>query len=81
MSFDRSGHGKYVRGASGILDEVEGLGLLDITRYPKRHVCAMSQRWGDIETRQQAMIVSARARVQRMPPVTPPQPATAHAQA
>jgi hypothetical protein len=36
---------------------------------------AMSERWRDITTAKQAVIFSARARIQRMPPqMTPSQP-------
>jgi hypothetical protein len=33
------------------LDELNALGLLDVLRYPKRCVCAMSERWRDIASR------------------------------
>jgi hypothetical protein len=60
------------------LSELHALGLLDVTRYPKRHVCAISERWRDIRTTRDAKIVSVVARVQRTPRVmTPSQPATA----
>jgi hypothetical protein len=60
------------------LSELHALGLLDVTRYPKRHVCAISERWLDIRTTRDAKIVSVVARVQRTPRVmTPSQPATA----
>ena len=59
------------------LSELHALGLLDVTRYPKRHVCAISERWRDIRTMRDAKIFSVVARVQRTPPVMQPQPATA----
>ena len=60
------------------LSELHALGLLDVTRYPKRQVCAISERWRDIRTMRDAKIVSVVARVQRKPPLpTPSQPATA----
>ena len=64
------------------LSELHALGLIEVTRYPKRHMCALSERWRDIASKQDAIIISARARTLRMPPQTP-QPATAssHAQA
>ena len=64
------------------LSELHVLGLIEVTRYPKRHMCALSERWRDIASKQDAIIISARARTLRMPPQTP-QPATAssHAQA
>jgi len=49
------------------LSELQGLGLIDWQRFPKRHVISRSDRWRDIETAKQAMIVSAIARGQRMP--------------
>ena len=55
------------------LSELHALGLLDVTRYPKRHVCAISERWRDIRTMRDAKIVSVVARVQRKPP-QPSQP-------
>ena len=66
------------------LSELHALGLIEVTRYPKRHMCALSERWRDIASKQDANIISARARTQRMPPMmVPSQPATAssHAQA
>jgi hypothetical protein len=58
--------------------ELHALGLIEVTRFPKRHGCAMSERCRDIRTMRDAKIVSVVARVQRKPPVlTPPQPATA----
>ena len=54
------------------LSELHALGLIDVTRYPKRHVRALSERWRDIETPKQAIIVSAVARPQRMPPIMTP---------
>ena len=45
------------------LSELHALGLLDVTRYPKRHVCAISERWRDIRTTRDAKIVSVVARV------------------
>ena len=64
------------------LSELHALGLIEVTRYPKRHMCALSERWRDIASKQDALIISARARTLRLPPQTP-QPATAssHAQA
>ena len=49
------------------LSELQGLGLIDWQRFPKRSVIGLSDRWRDIETAKQAMIVSAIARGQRMP--------------
>jgi hypothetical protein len=60
------------------LVELHALGLLDVKRHSKRHVCALSDRWRNIETPMHAMRVSADARVRRsLPVMTPPQPATA----
>ena len=60
------------------LSELHALGLIEVTRYPKRHMCALSERWRDIASKQDASIISARARTQRMPPMmAPSQPATA----
>jgi hypothetical protein len=62
------------------LSELHGLGLIDWQRHPKRHVISLSARWRMIETAKQAMIVSATARVQRMPLLpTPSQPASVSA--
>jgi hypothetical protein len=59
------------------LSELHVLGLIEVTRYPKRHMCALSERWRDIASKQDASIISARARSQRMPPMmVPSQPAT-----
>ena len=55
------------------LSELHALGLLDVMRYQKRHVCAISERWRDIRTLRDAKIVSVVARVQRKPP-QPSQP-------
>ena len=52
------------------LSELHALGLIDVTHFPKRHVCAMSERWRDIRTTRDAKIVSVVARVQLKPPVT-----------
>ena len=62
------------------LSELHALGLIDVTRFPKRHVCAMSERWRDIRTMRDAKIVSVVGRVQRMPPL-PSQPASVSATA
>lgn len=60
------------------LNELHALGLVEITRYPKRHICQLSDGWRDITTPKQAMIISGVARYQRKPPLpTPSQPATA----
>jgi hypothetical protein len=56
------------------LSELHGVGLVDWQRFPKRHVIALSDRWHAIETPNQAMIVRAIARTQRMP-LVPTQPA------
>jgi hypothetical protein len=62
------------------LSELTGLGFIEWQRFPKRHRISLSDRWRMIETAQQATIVSARARLQPMPPEMPPQPASNHAQ-
>jgi hypothetical protein len=54
------------------LYELHALGLVEVTRYPKRHVCQLSDGWRDITTRKQAMMISGVARFQRRPP--PPKP-------
>jgi hypothetical protein len=33
------------------LDELNGLGLLDVLRYPRRAVCKLSERWRDVAAR------------------------------
>ena len=54
------------------LSELHSLGLLSVARHPKQHTCALSDRWRDIETANQATTVSARARVRPMPPTVSP---------
>ena len=60
------------------LAELHALGLLDVKRHTKRHVCALSERWRNIETAMHAMRVSADARA-RLPVTTPSQPASVSA--
>jgi hypothetical protein len=62
------------------LSELHALGLIEVTRYPKRHVCAMSDRWRDIASKRDAIVISGLARGKRMPPELP-QPALASANA
>jgi hypothetical protein len=58
------------------LDELNALGLLDVQRYPKRCVCALSERWRDIASRHDAVDIAEAARAKRPLPVLPqPQPA------
>jgi hypothetical protein len=57
------------------LSELHGVGLVDWQRFPKHNVIALSDRWHAIETPNQAMIVRAIARTQRMP-LVPTQPAS-----
>ena len=60
------------------LVELNALGLFDVKRHPKRHVCALSDRWRNIENAMHAMCVCADARVQgSLPIMMPSQPATA----
>jgi hypothetical protein len=61
------------------MSELQGLGLFDVERLPKKYICAMSDRWRGITSKREALLASVRARrVQRRPPMTmPPQPATA----
>ena len=61
------------------LSELHALGLIEVTRLPKRHICAMSERWRDIRTMRDAKIVSVVARMQRKPPLPPSQPASVSA--
>ena len=61
------------------LSELRALGLIDVMRFPRRHVCAMSERWRDIRTMRDAKIVSVVARMQRKPPLPPSQPASVSA--
>jgi hypothetical protein len=49
------------------LSELQGLGLIDCKRFPKRYAINLSDRWRNIATVEQAMTVSAVARAQRMP--------------
>jgi hypothetical protein len=51
------------------LHELAALGLITVERFPKRHVCQLSDRWREI-TPKQAMAASAAAREQRKPPQT-----------
>jgi hypothetical protein len=51
------------------LVELHAVGLLDVKRHTKRHVCALSERWRNIETAMHAMRVSTNARVRRSLPV------------
>ena len=53
------------------LAELWDLGLLEVERFPKRHMVSLSDRWRAIETPSQATTVSARARVRPMPPTQP----------
>ena len=60
------------------LAELHALGLIDVERFPKRHVCAMSERWRDIVARHEAFDISDAVRTKRpLPVLTQPQPATA----
>jgi hypothetical protein len=62
------------------LDELNGLGLLDVQRYPKRCVCALSERWRDVVSRHDAVDISDAARAKRkLPVLTQPQPASVSA--
>jgi hypothetical protein len=57
------------------LAELHALGLLDVKRHAKRHVCALSERWRNIGDAMHAMRISSDARARRsLPIVTPPQP-------
>ena len=55
------------------LAELNALGLLDVKRHPKRHVCALSERWRNIENAMHAMRVSADARARGSLPIMMPQ--------
>lgn len=62
------------------LSELHALGLIDVTRFPKRHVCALSERWRAIASRHDAVDLADAARAKRPLPVMPPsQPASASA--
>ena len=50
------------------LSELHALGLIEVTRFPKQHICSMSERWRNIHTMRDAKIVSVVARAQRKPP-------------
>jgi hypothetical protein len=54
------------------LSELQGLGLIDWQRFPKRYVIGLSDRWRNIATAKQAMTVSTVARAH---PPAPTQPA------
>ncbi len=64
------------------LRELHALGFLEVQRHPKRHACALSDRWRAVQTAKQAASISARARDQRMPPQPmPSQPSATSANA
>ena len=45
-------------------------------RYPKKHICALDEALRQIRSMREAVLIAARARTQRMQPVTlPPQTA------
>jgi hypothetical protein len=51
------------------LSELQGMGLIDVERHPKKYICKVSHRWRSIATAQQAMSISAVTRVQRVLPL------------
>jgi hypothetical protein len=51
--------------------ELHALGLLEVARFSKCHVCSLSEAWRDIRSTQEAMAASAAAREQRKLPVLP----------
>ena len=53
------------------LAELHALGLIEVTRYPKRCRVASSRRWQEITTADQARATSVAAREERPPVVTP----------
>jgi hypothetical protein len=60
------------------LDELNGLGLLDVQRFPKRAVCALSERWRDVASRHDAVDIAEAARARRpLPVLTQARPAAA----
>jgi hypothetical protein len=62
------------------LSELHALGLIDVERFQKRHVCAMSERWRGVASRRDAVAISETARMQRtLPVITPPLPQPAMA--
>ncbi len=64
------------------LSELNALGLLRVARYQKRHLISFSDGWKQIASKRDALLISARARVEHMPPQTmSPQPATASSHA
>lgn len=42
------------------LSELHALGLIDVQRFQKRHVCALSERWRDVVSRHDAVDISGR---------------------
>ena len=54
LQYDWSSNGFFdaLTKASNVpgLDELHALGLIEVKRTPKRHVCAISERWRDIRT-------------------------------
>jgi hypothetical protein len=71
------GCNKTVRPA---LSELNALGLLRVVRYRKQHLIGLSDGWREIASQRDALIISARARSERLPPQMPPtQPATVSA--
>jgi hypothetical protein len=52
------------------MSELHCLGLIECVRSPKRFDCRLSSRWRDIASMQEALVVSARARAERLPVTT-----------
>ena len=56
----------YVGGVS----ELHALGLIEAVRRVKRYDIRASQRWRDVKTQRDAVVIAGRARMQPMPPQT-----------
>jgi hypothetical protein len=49
------------------LRELQALGFIDLKRFPKCYLIGLSDRWRGIATAEEALSISATARVQRQP--------------
>jgi hypothetical protein len=45
--------------------ELHALGLIEVTRHPKRYTCRLSNRWREIRMMHQALVASIAAREHR----------------
>lgn len=55
----------------GGVSELHALGLIEAVRRVKRYDIRASQRWRDVKTQRDAVVIAGRARMRPMPPQPP----------